>query len=56
VPGTIASDDYTTIVESLISEILNPDIPFFPVETTGCEYCDFYSLCHRNINITEDDN
>ncbi len=45
-------DDYITIVESLISEILNPDIPFFPVETKGCEYCDFYSLCHRNI--TED--
>lgn len=41
-------DDYITIVESLISEILNPDVPFFPLETKSCDYCDFFSLCHRN--------
>ncbi len=41
------SDD---IVESVIKEILNPEIPFFPCESDySCRKCDFYSLCHKGV-------
>lgn len=43
-----SADENIGIVEFFLKEILNPDVPFFPLESKSCDYCDFYSICHRN--------
>ena len=35
-------------IESVLREILNPDVPFFALDGKGCDYCEYYSLCHKN--------
>ncbi len=35
------------IIETLIKEIIDVNIPFYPVESKNCEWCKFYSACYR---------
>ncbi|MGC9042255.1 MAG: PD-(D/E)XK nuclease family protein [Myxococcota bacterium] len=43
-----STSEYTSIVEFLLEELINPDVPFFPLESKGCDYCEFYSTCYKN--------
>lgn len=37
------------LIENLIKEVLDIDIPFPPIESDGCTYCEYFSICHKIV-------
>lgn len=45
---SVYENDFRILLQQLLQEIFNPDIPFTQTEIISkCEYCDFKSLCKR---------
>lgn len=35
------------LVENLVKEVLDIDIPFLPIESDSCTHCEYFSICYK---------